>query len=168
MKISFPKTLNTRAFTLIELLIVVLIIGILAAIALPQYQLARDKAEYAHLINAAKVLKDANERYYLMYQRYSGDTDNLDINLSYNSKTKTETYTRLTFDWGDCRMMDASYAYCNLNYPVVEYVLYYDKYGSKAMCYAMINEPRAEKLCRVVTGKESPESASGSWSRYLF
>ncbi len=48
--------MNKRAFTLIELLIVVAIIGILAAIAVPNFLNAQQRARYAQVISNMKAL----------------------------------------------------------------------------------------------------------------
>ena len=73
--------INNKAFTLVELLVVVLIIGILAAIAVPQYRLAVEKARIAQVIPAIKSIGQAEEAYYLANNKYTDNIKELDINI---------------------------------------------------------------------------------------
>ena len=77
--IIIPVRIATAGFTLIELLVVVLIIGILAGVALPQYQKAVAKARYTQMITAGKSLKDAMELYYMANGDYPVFWSDLDI-----------------------------------------------------------------------------------------
>ena len=56
--------MNNKGFTLVELLIVVLIIGILSAIALPQYESAVEKSRMSEAMINAKAIVDASQRYF--------------------------------------------------------------------------------------------------------
>ena len=64
---------SEKGFTLIELLVVVLIIGILASVALPQYQKAVAKARLAQLDTAIDAAKK-NIELYLLDNGWPSDT----------------------------------------------------------------------------------------------
>lgn len=70
-----------KGFTLIELLVVVLIIGILASVALPQYQKAVLKSRHVNILVLLRSLKDAEERHYMSAGEYTTDWDALDVSL---------------------------------------------------------------------------------------
>ncbi len=60
-----------RGFTLIELLIVVVIIGILAAIAIPKFAATKDKAKLASVRSDLRNIMTAQEAYYIDYTTYT-------------------------------------------------------------------------------------------------
>ena len=66
---------KNKGFTLIEMLVVVLIIGILAGIALPQYQMAVTKAKVASILPLMRRWKDAMYEYKLQHGSYMTEDD---------------------------------------------------------------------------------------------
>ena len=95
---------NTKAFTLIELLIVVLIIGILAAVALPQYQKAVEKSKAMQGLTLIKSVREAQVAYHLANGSYALSFDELSTDIPFTGTTTAHggssiSDTRSTADW---------------------------------------------------------------------
>ena len=68
---------NRKGFTLIELLIVVVIIGILAAIAIPKFASTKEKAYVTAMRSDLRNLMTAQESYFSDYGTYTTNTGDL-------------------------------------------------------------------------------------------
>jgi type IV pilus assembly protein PilA len=58
---------NSKGFTLVEIMIVVVIIGLLAAMAIPAFQKVRQSSQDKAVLNNARQLGAAADQYFLEY-----------------------------------------------------------------------------------------------------
>ena len=72
---------NERGFTLMELRVVVLIIGVLAAVAVPQYKIAVAKSRVGTMLSLASSMTNAQEAYYWEHGAYAPSVEALDLEL---------------------------------------------------------------------------------------
>ena len=95
----FSRRKISRGFTLIELIIVVVIIGILASVGVPRYSKVMKKAKVAEADSVLGAMRGAEIRYYAEHGSYTATTTNLDIAIptsiyfNYTFVVNTETAT---------------------------------------------------------------------------
>ncbi len=95
---------NIKGFTLIELLVVVFIVGILSAVALPQYQRVITKTRIAAMMPMMDAVIKGQQIYKVTWRRYAdfntqaGDSIPLDIKLPLDTNKYVLTCRYLPFN----------------------------------------------------------------------
>ncbi|TYQ27095.1 prepilin-type N-terminal cleavage/methylation domain-containing protein [Pseudanabaena sp. UWO310] len=90
------QNLNGKGFTLIELLVTMIIIGILAAIALPSFLNQANKARYSEAKTYIGTMSRLQQAYYLEKKTFTDVIGNL--NLGVNTTTSNFTYSVISGD----------------------------------------------------------------------
>ena len=151
-------------FTLIEILVVVVIIGILAAIALPQYKLAVGKAKYSTLKTITKNIADAVNRYYLVNNTAPDSAANLDIDLQVSNEYSNNTI--LEFDitndgihiiiWKDNSALFIASQQIIFGKKMRFYI---NKSDRACLVYSTNTSDIVNRICQNETGRNSPNSS---------
>lgn len=156
-------------FTLIELLVVVLIIGILSAVALPEYQAAVDKARFAEVVSMSSSIKNAAEVYYMANGNYPDSSGwELDIDLPEGCTAPGgDNIFLCPKTWYDMNADHVvGYTGPRPGYgttPSAEpaprngYFIYFDHsaYPGRRMCVVNDGSERAHRLCKTMGGVKS-------------
>jgi len=84
---------NDKGFTLIELMVVIIILGILAAIAIPRFTSKKTEALSARQAADIKILQNAVDLYYFDKGTYPADFDDLTPTYLKEAPTDPEVET---------------------------------------------------------------------------
>ncbi len=163
---AFGNDSIVRGFTLVELLVVVLIIGVLSAIAIPMYQGAIDKSRWSTLLAPAKALQTAQTAAFMENGAYAEDMSALVLSLpgeaqdnkyimpdaEYSIDTKTASQSTITGQLDTLPNVRLSMALKNPD--------------SYLFCEAKSGDARAERLCKNLLAGQKAGSKNG-YDKYL-
>ena len=118
--------LHKKGFTLMELLIVVLIIGLLTSIALPMYKKAVEKSRASDALTTLQAVAKSEHDWYLVKNNYTKDFSDLDIELT--GEIEDDVLETTYYDY---ELLDKGILATRTN---GEYSLYKDYEISQIMC----------------------------------
>ena len=155
--------MTRKGFTLIELLVVVLIIGILSAVALPQYQVAVEKSRLGRVMSNVKTIKNAAEVHYLAAGEYGDDITVFDIGEISGCRSAGAAQLHCAKTWYDWNIYGGGNNRASAGYtrPYGEFKTGYVQFGDYsqtpgvAECWAKADDSVANQVCKSMGGVAS-------------
>ncbi len=161
------KKISKAGFTLIELLVVVLIIGILATVALPQYQKAVEKSRSVEAITLLRSVYQAAESFYLANGTWPTQSTSLDIEIPWSGTTKfygsnaakSSEQWSIQFAKSTLDDMYVSIGIIKGPYKGAGFIMFYQHHAA--------NVPLGRPLCREVTDGSLFEKTRGDYCQKI-
>lgn len=152
-----------KGFTLIELLVVVLIIGILSAVAWPNYQVAVERARITKALPLLRSIRDAQMRYQMATSKQTASLDALDISIPYTNKlTHNEGYTYTDTPVGAITILPSA-IYYTTHYVVLDYYGRNSAHTEIGICYPRTDSGSlGERVCSSFGPKTERISNAGT------
>ena len=135
-----------KGFTLIEVLVTVLILGILTSIAVPQYQKAVMRSRFAQMLQMSNDIYNAQIVFHDTYNRYAQSMDELDIHIS------NTPYISCEVTYGDWTTL------CSFNMPGKGTIAVIEQYfggWDTACCAYKANNYAGAFLCETEMGTKN-------------
>lgn len=157
-----------KGFSLIEIMVVVLIVAILGAIAVTQYQTAVDKSRFTALVPTAKALAEAQEMYHMNHGGYANNMSLLETNMEGVTGDYATLSNGAIIEIG----VEDEYRYVkatrdNLDNNYIVYQSHSQNYPGEMHCEALEGSSRAQKLCKNMGGREISGSLTDGYTTYI-
>ncbi len=144
----FLRKGGRKGFTLIELLVVVLIIGILTAVAVPQYQVAVLKSRAMEGLVGLDAWRKAQQSYYLANGEYIYSWEGLDIDIPNKDKyIFEEDFKKISYTLNSSLRLSF--------YPLT----------NRYLCQAITTKYLENKVCATLSDGNPKENPNG-WTYY--
>ena len=158
------KNSSKAGFTLLEILIAVMIIGVLTTVALPLYRGAIDKSRWSKMIAPARAVATAQEAAYMNQGGYTANIEDLDISLPEGGDMSYTLYTTTNGD--DANFVRIASTHLD-NVRLARYYKNNEGFEDQLYCEAASADERANKLCGKLLKGEFLTNTDDGYKMYL-